>query len=284
MISWSNISGWSIKTQLIHWHTVCLWNHCDDATYYSQCYVTTKEQKKASPHPQVRRKPMWIRNPGREQSERERQSENSCLGPQRLASYYIAIVVGVYVSTDPSESRSISYSLWACHCQQGGGIGYAGTWLASLTHCQFLFLLFLPKHRHWCSIHKPLQGNSWPNKEGESQVGRRQDGQNEGEGTQKKRRVNDCRRGTMGGNDGWVKLWIRAWEWQCVRGRRSESECETLRGVMSGSVLGMHGLNWDTGPIHITVAKNTFPAQPTFSYSTHITSNVHTGKHTCKCL
>lgn len=27
---------------------------------------------------------------------------------------------------------------------------------------------------------------------------------------------------------------------------------------MSGSVLGMHGLNWDTGPIHITAAKNRF--------------------------
>lgn len=49
--------------------------------------------------------------------ERERQSENSCLGPLRLASYYKAIVVGVYVSTDPSESRSISQPLWAWHCQ-----------------------------------------------------------------------------------------------------------------------------------------------------------------------
>lgn len=36
----------------------------------------------------------------------------------------------------------------------------------------------------------------------------------------------------------------------------SERECETLRCVMSGSVLGIHGLNWDTGPIHITASKN----------------------------
>lgn len=43
-----------------------------------------------------------------------------------------------------------------------------------------------------------------------------------------------------------------------VRERKSESACETLRGVMSGSVLGMQGLNWDTGPIHITAAKNRF--------------------------
>ncbi len=27
---------------------------------------------------------------------------------------------------------------------------------------------------------------------------------------------------------------------------------------MSGSVLGMHDLNWDTGPIHATAAKNRF--------------------------
>ena len=53
----------------------------------------------------------------RVQNERERQSENSCLGAQRLASYYKAIVVSVYVSTDPSESRSISQLLWAWHCQ-----------------------------------------------------------------------------------------------------------------------------------------------------------------------
>lgn len=64
-------------------------------------------------YPPVGRKARWIRNPGREENEGERQSENSCLGPRRLASYYKAIVVGVYVSTDHSESRSISQPLWA---------------------------------------------------------------------------------------------------------------------------------------------------------------------------
>jgi len=45
---------------------------------------------------------------------------------------------------------------------------------------------------------------------------------------------------------------------QRERERERESECETLRGVMSGSVLSMCDLNWDTGLIHITAAKNRF--------------------------
>ena len=76
-----------------------------------------QQQKKRLHIPQSKRNKGWIRNPGREQNERERQSENSCLGPRRLASYYKAIVVGVYVFTDPSESRSISQPLWAWHWQ-----------------------------------------------------------------------------------------------------------------------------------------------------------------------
>lgn len=76
-----------------------------------------------TPYPPARGKARWIRNPGREQNEGERQSENSCLGPRRLPSYYKAIVVGVYVSTDPSESRSISQPLWAMSGpSEGGGI------------------------------------------------------------------------------------------------------------------------------------------------------------------
>lgn len=70
-------------------------------------------------------------NPGRERNEGQRQSENSCLGPQRLASYYKAIVVSMYVSTDPSESRSITQSLWAWQCpdpvREAGGIRAPGS-------------------------------------------------------------------------------------------------------------------------------------------------------------
>lgn len=74
--------------------------------------------------------------------------------------------------------------------------------------------------------------------------------------------------------------------------RKRESESETLRGVMSGSVWGMHGLNWDTEPIHITAAKNRFPctvAEVGLHCSTRLTGpghsyyQQHTQKttHTC---
>lgn len=76
---------------------------------YMSCNSHGEEMSISSSGKEVR----WIRNPGREENEGERQSENSCLGPRRLASYYKAIVVGVYVSTDHSESRSISQPLWA---------------------------------------------------------------------------------------------------------------------------------------------------------------------------
>lgn len=66
-----------------------------------------------------------------------------------MASYYKAIVVGVYISTDPSESRSISQPLWAWQCQDlvnEDAEGYTGTWLKSLTHSLLLLLLFLLTH------------------------------------------------------------------------------------------------------------------------------------------
>jgi len=61
------------------------------------------------------------------------------------------------------------------------------------------------RRRHCRPIHNPLRGDSWPNKEGKARWAEGQDGANDGAGRQNKRRVDDCRAGHNGGNDGWVK-------------------------------------------------------------------------------
>lgn len=142
----------------------------------------------------------------------DRKSENNCLDPWRLASYFKAIVVSVCVSMSFRVTLNMSALM---------GPGTITTQWGRKDHLAHILKPTLPLFplplNPTTQIHTvaPIANVSWPNKEGKIRWVEGQTRQNDGVGRQNKRLVDDCRQSTMGIMMGG---WNNEWESESGRG------------------------------------------------------------------